>query len=160
MKLKRILLSLTIVSLSLGFSSFQQENESLVWLKIEQVDEYIIKENRPVLIDLYTSWCGWCKHMDKNTFSDPVVSAYLKENFYVVKFNAERTTPVNFRGKSYGRVPDTKYNELAVAMLNGKMAFPTIVYLDATGAYHSTDPGYKTPEQLLVKLKEIVAESK
>ncbi len=93
--------------------------------------------------------------MDKNTFQNPEVAKYLKENFYTVKFNAEQTTPVTFRGQNYATVPNTKYNALAVAMLNGKMAFPTIIYLDEKGAYHSTVSGYKTPEQLLPILKKI-----
>ena len=155
MNIRKITIPTFIIFLFLGLSAFNQESSSLTWLKIEHVDSHIVKKGKPVMIDLYTSWCGWCKHMDKNTFSSPEVKKYLQENYYVVKFDAERALPIQFRGKTYGRIKDTKYNELAVAMLNGKMAFPTIVFLDNKGAYHSTEPGYKTPEQLLEKLKAI-----
>ena len=37
------------------------------------------------VVDLYTKWCGWCKKMDKDTFQNPEVAAYMSSNFYMVK---------------------------------------------------------------------------
>ena len=42
---------------------------------------------RYVLVDVYTDWCGWCKVMDKNTFSEPNVAKILNENFYPLHFD-------------------------------------------------------------------------
>ena len=32
---------------------------------------------RKYFIDVYTDWCGWCKKMDKDTFQNPEVAAYM-----------------------------------------------------------------------------------
>lgn len=69
--------------------------------------------------------------MDKETFNDPEVRAYMIKNFYMVKFNAEQTEDVVFQGQTYSFVPQGKkgYHELAVALTNGNLSYPTVVYL-------------------------------
>ncbi len=47
----------------------------LTWYSIEEALILNEKEPRPVMIDLYTDWCGWCKVMDQRTFSNPNHSA-------------------------------------------------------------------------------------
>src|SRR5262249_10263048 len=32
-------------------------------------------DNRVIVVDVYTDWCGWCKRMDKFVYSDPKVAA-------------------------------------------------------------------------------------
>lgn len=101
-------------------------------MSFEEAVEANEKDPRKFIVDVYTNWCGWCKRMDATTFSDPVVIKYINENYHAVKLNAERTDTivlgqqvfVNKRGGK--RSP----HELAVALLNGKMSYPTIVYLD------------------------------
>ena len=44
---------------------------------------------KKIMMDVYTSWCGPCKMLDKNTFQNPDVVEYVNENYYAVKFNAE-----------------------------------------------------------------------
>ena len=55
------------------------------WLTFEQAVEKAKTTKKPIFIDVYTTWCGWCKVMDKNTFSDPAVAKVLNEQFYPVK---------------------------------------------------------------------------
>ncbi|MBS1565877.1 MAG: thioredoxin family protein, partial [Bacteroidetes bacterium] len=51
------------------------EKGSLHWMTLEEVKEALKKEKRPVYIDLYTDWCGWCKVMDKKTYTNANVIA-------------------------------------------------------------------------------------
>ena len=56
----------------------------------DQVLERAAKENKYIMVDAYTDWCGWCKVMDKETFTDPAVGAVVNENFIPVKINFEK----------------------------------------------------------------------
>ncbi len=57
--------------------------------------------DKPLFIDVYTSWCGWCKRMDQTTFKDPAVVSYLNANFHPVKFDAETKDTIQFLERTY-----------------------------------------------------------
>jgi thioredoxin-related protein len=57
------------------------------WMTIEEAEQANKKEPRKIFVDVYTNWCGWCKKMDKTTFSDSLVQKYGKEKFYFVKLS-------------------------------------------------------------------------
>jgi len=124
--------------------------------------EKIARENKGAdgkkyLVDVYTEWCGWCKVMDKKTFTDPAIQAYLRENFHIVKFDAEQRENVSFKGKEYEWVSGGRrgINKLAIELLGNRMSYPTLVYLDENMNKITASPGYKTPEQLIEELKAI-----
>ena len=116
--------------------------EKIKWLTIEQAAERIKKEPRKVVIDVYTDWCGWCKKMDKSTFTDPEVAALVNKHFYAVKLDAEGKDPITLNGHTYTFKPDYRSHELAVALLQGKMSYPTTVYLDEKFNMLAPVPGY------------------
>lgn len=115
------------------------------------------KENKKYLVDVYTEWCGWCKVMDKKTFTDPKVQEYLRKNFHIVKFDAEQKQPVPFKNKDYEWRPGGRrgVNNLAVNLLGNRMSYPTIVYLDEDMNKITASPGYKKPDQLMKELEAI-----
>ncbi len=131
----------------------------LQWTSIDDLEAVAKNSNKKVMIDMYTSWCGWCKVMDKNTFTDPEVIKYLNDNFHVVKFNAEQKQPVMFKGKKYEWVKGGRrgVNMLAHEMLNGRLGYPSLVYLDENLNKIKVAPGYKKPDQLLADLKGLEA---
>ena len=118
------------------------------WLTFEEAVEKSKTEKKKIFIDVYTDWCGWCKVMDKNTFSDPEIAAYLNENFYPVKFNAEQREEVTFRGQTFKFISSGNrgYHELAAGLLNNKLSFPTVVFLDEEFKIISPVPGYHKPD--------------
>jgi len=142
-------------STDLGVTAYQTTPEGLSWYSIEDLDKMKNLDGKKVMVDMYTSWCGWCKVMDKKTFTDKAVIDYLNEHFVLVKFNAEQREPVTFKGETYEWVKTGRkgVNKLAMKMMSGRLGYPTMVYLDSDKEVIKSSPGYKTPDQLLKELK-------
>ena len=163
----RILLITSLLSFSLAMTSCNQDMANvevleetaagLKWYDFENAMLVNKKEKKKILVDVYTSWCGWCKVMDKKTFTNPEVVEYLNENFVLVKFNAEVKEPIEFKGEQYEfkRMGRRGANALAIKMLDGRLAYPSLVYMDPEFNKIRTSPGYKTPDKLLNELKTL-----
>lgn len=137
--------------------STASDGSKLNWLTIDDLDKIDPKEGKKILVDVYTDWCGWCKVMDKNTFSNPEVIAHLEENFHVIKFNAEQKESITFNGNTYNFKASGRrgYNELAAEMLDGRLSYPSIVYFDEAKQKLISIPGYKKPDQLLSDIQRV-----
>lgn len=125
-----------------NIASAEKATEKIQWLTMEQAAERIKTEPRKVFIDVYTDWCGWCKKMGKDTFTDPKVAALINKHFYAVKLDAEGKDPITLNGYTYTFKPEYKSHELAVALLQGQMSYPTTVYLDEQFNMITPVPGY------------------
>ncbi len=149
--MKKIFLVFLVAVTMLSAVSFRPDKtaEGVKWLTFEQAVEKSKTEKRKIFIDVYTNWCGWCKVMDKNTFSEPNVAKILNEDFYAVKFNAEQREDVVFGGTTFKFVAsgNSGYHELAAALLNNKLSYPTVVFLDENFAMIQPVPGYQKPEE-------------
>lgn len=157
MKMQRhILQFLFLLLLSLGFSLVMQGTLSaqvdrkIKWMTLEEAEAAAKKDPKPIIIDLYTDWCGYCKRLDVYTFSNREIAKYINENFYPVKFNAEGTKVVRFRDVDYAPQAMGKTHQLALALTNGRLSYPTLVYLVKN--YIVPVPGYYSPSQLEVYL--------
>jgi thioredoxin-related protein len=143
---KFLLLTFLMVS-AVAFA--QEAHEGPVkWMTFEQAMEKSKTEKRKIFIDVYTDWCGWCKVMDKNTFSEARVAKILNENFYPVKFDAEQTADVVFSGTTFKFVPQGNkgYHQLAAALLNNQLSYPTVVFLDEEFRMIQPLAGYQKAE--------------
>lgn len=126
---------------------------TLQWLSFQDAQTRLRGEPRVIIMDIYTDWCYWCKVMDKNTYEDRAVAAYLQEKFYPVRFNAETRTSVSWRGKSYDFNPGYKVNDLAISLTSGKLAYPTIVIITPDDHAPTYLTGYRKPADLEPVLK-------
>ena len=127
--LKKNLFSACFVMLVFATNLSAQVN----WLSWEEMMKAQEKEARPVFIDVYTDWCGWCKVMDRETFAKAEVYEVLNRDFYPVKFDAEQRENIKVGSKTYSYVNQGSrgYHELAFTLLDRKMSYPTVVFLDA-----------------------------
>jgi len=93
--------------------------EEIRWYTWAEAAELSKTAPKKIFIDLYTDWCGWCKKMDKSTFVDPSVVKYLNENFYPVKFNAERKDAIVFNETTFEYIKSGRrgVHQLAYALL-------------------------------------------
>jgi len=152
--MKKFVLLLTFV---LPLLLIAQE-KSINWVSIEEAQELQKKEPRKIMMDVYTSWCGPCKMMMKNTFTNPDLIEYINKNYYAVKFNAESPDAITFKGQTFEN-PDYDANRQGrngVHQFSRYMrvsAYPTIVYLDEEMNMLIGDAGYKKAQQLELLLR-------
>src|SRR5687768_444314 len=151
--MKKVLLILGSVALFLSLTALKLTDTpaegSVKWITFEEAIKKSKTEKRPIFIDVYTDWCGWCKVMDKNTFNDPKIANMLNEKFYAVKFNAEQREDVIFNGNTFKFIESGRngYHQLAAALLNNQLSYPTVVFLDEDFKMIQPLPGYrKAPE--------------
>ena len=122
--------------------SSQTAVEGIHWMTIEEAYAAAQKVPKKTVIDVYTDWCGWCKVMDRNTFTNPEVIKYINENYYAVKLDAESKKSFNVGGIKYDFNEQGRANDIAIALLQGKMSYPSIVYLDEQFNMIQPIPGY------------------
>lgn len=142
-------------------SSYDPPAEKITWYSWEEAIELAENTPKKIFIDLYTDWCGWCKRMDATTFQDPQVVSYMNKHFIAVKFNAEQKESVQYKGytmefdESAGR---RGAHQLAISLLNGRMGYPSFVYLDEDQNRITISPGYKEAPAMLRELKYVGGE--
>jgi thioredoxin-related protein len=160
---KYLVLAFTVL---VGLHVRAQQHESVAsavpvkWMTFEEAVEKSKTEKRKIFIDVYTDWCGWCKVMDKNTFTDPQIAKLLNEKYYPVKFDAEQTADVEFRGTTFKFVSfgNKGAHQLAMALLNNQMSYPNFVFLDEEFRIvpifdkSTSVPGYRKPEEFHIFL--------
>lgn len=150
---------LTFLLLSFFLFISAQSQSKVKWLSVEKAMELYEKNPKPLFIDVYTDWCGYCKVMDKKTFQDSATASYINSNFYPVKFDAESDVPLTFKDSVYkneykgkldskGRVMEKGLHSFAIMLLQGKMSYPTIVYFLPNEKILAPIPGYKTPQSI------------
>lgn len=88
-------------------------------------------ENKPVMMDLYTEWCGWCKKLDRETYQDAKV-VELSRNFVCLKIDAEK--------------------EPRLAEKYSIRGYPTIFFTDSQGNVIGGGPGFKDAAGLLAEM--------
>ncbi|MEQ8705138.1 MAG: DUF255 domain-containing protein [Phaeodactylibacter sp.] len=127
----------------------------VTWLELSDALKQQRHQPKPIFIDLYTDWCRWCKVMDQKTFSDPEVTAYLEENFYPVKFNAEKAPPININGKTFQLVSTGRksLHSLAYALMQGEISYPSYVILDDKQQTISRFKGFRDAQDFKVELE-------
>ncbi len=131
--------------------------DSIQWLSVEELEVANATSPKPVFFDIFTDWCGWCKKMDKSTFRDPRVVKLLNEEFHPVKFNAEQRQGFTFMDHDFKFVQNGNrgYNELAAALLDNAMSFPSFVALNEKFERITIVQGYHKAESLLPILRYI-----
>lgn len=100
------------------------------------------KQHKIVMVDFYTTWCGWCKKLDRDVYATDDVGAYADSNIISLKLNAEA-------GEGAELARDCK--------LQG---FPTIIFYDTDGAEIQRQVGYQGPSDFLATLQTVVQKNK
>jgi thiol-disulfide isomerase/thioredoxin len=95
-------------------------------------------EDTPIMIDFFTEWCGWCKKLDTDTYSDPTVRE-LSERFICVKIDGDK--------------------EPALVAKYSVSGYPTILFLASSGDNVDTVVGYADPRHLSEKMNAVLKQT-
>ena len=93
-------------------------------------------ENKLIFMDAYTTWCGPCKMMSKDVFTEASVGAFYNENFINAKIDMEAGEGLELAERYEVR------------------AYPTLLFIDGDGELVHRGVGYQSAEQF-VSLGEI-----
>jgi len=129
-----------IISGLFVFSSmilFAQEAIQFQELPFKDIIAKAKKEKKLVFIDAYASWCGPCKMMEKNVFTQKPVGDYFNTNFVNARFDME---------KGEGREIAAKY---------GVRSYPTYLFLNGEGELVSQNSGYMEQSMFVAMAQDI-----
>ena len=127
-------------------------SNKLQWFEYVEGYNKAKAENKILLVDAYTDWCGWCKVMDRETYTNAEVIAALNQDFVCVKFNPEVEMT-----HSFGKY-NLKSNELLYWLANGQPGgYPTsyFVFHPTKNDERASQAGYLPPDQFLKLLAEV-----
>ena len=89
------------------------------------------KQKKLIFIDAYTSWCGPCKMLKQNTFTDKAAGDFFNKHFINIALDMEKGDGIAFAQKY----------QIA--------AYPTLLIMDADQKSVSVSEGYINPAQLI-----------
>ncbi|MEI7663012.1 MAG: DUF255 domain-containing protein, partial [Bacteroidota bacterium] len=131
-------------------------NEARIkWYTFEDAIRLNKKNPKKMVVDMYTEWCGWCKRMDAETFTNPTIVKYMNSHFYCVKFDAERKDTLVVDGVKYVN-PNPKSNrsthQYAELLLRHQLSYPSYVFLNEHQQSVTVVPGYHQAKEFEVIL--------
>jgi thioredoxin-related protein len=150
MKAKRlgslaIILMAVLMMVVVSRTEETKHGTGLTWIRYDDGLKQAAKAKKPIIVDFYTDWCGFCKKMDKMTYADSTVSKYLKEHFVMVKVNGESKDPLTLpTGSMTGRELTRSFSVTG---------YPTTWFLDPTGQRIDKLVGYVGPDKLIIVLR-------
>ena len=141
----------------ISISSTDEHAGPVHWYTFGEAVELQKKSPKMIMVDVYTDWCGPCKMMSAYTFGNSVIAQYLNEHFYPVKFNAETRDSVIFNGNMFvNHNPEgtpRPVHDFAISILDNKLMYPSIVFLNEEIVRVQTMSGYYKADQFEPILK-------
>ena len=147
---------------ALLFLSNSTNAQEVQWVSFEEAIALNKENPKPILVDIYTDWCGWCKKMDKDTYANPVIAAYINKNYYAVKLDGEGSAPITYKEYTFKLNTERrpKYHELSAMLMNGKLSYPTTVFMNKKEELLTRIPGYLNPRKMEMVLTYFIKEER
>ena len=129
------------------------------WLPLGEALKLNKENPKGIFLTFYSKTSAASSVMLVNAFSHNKVAAYLNDNFYCVRIDAQTSDTLIWDKTYYNKHESGNYHELATTMMKDKMQFPSIFYLDDNNKLILTENSYLSPEALYILSNYIVSES-
>jgi thiol-disulfide isomerase/thioredoxin len=132
---------LCLVSLLATLPAFVRGAETAVpfrQLSLEDASKTAAAEGKLVFIDFYTTWCGPCKMLDEQTWTDAKVGNLIGEKAVALKLDAEKEG-----------APAAKRYKVS--------AYPTLLLLKADGSEVDRIVGFREPAAFALEFRQLLA---
>ncbi len=122
---------------------------SITWHDFNDGLKLAAASKKPVIMDFYADWCGWCRKMETEVFADREVASRLKENYVCVRLHTDRNPGETIKYKNH------TLSKQEFAMMLGVQGLPTLVFLDREGNLITKIPGFVNKSMMLPLLSYI-----
>ena len=136
--MKKILFTLLLV---LGISAAADAQVRFLDSSTDAVRKEAIAQDKLVFIDLYATWCGPCKAMERDVFSKKEVGDFMDEYFVAAKYDIDKPTRKALAGK------------------HGIRPIPTYLVFNTEGDLLGKITGSMPAEEFTAALRKIIAET-
>ncbi|MEP7376008.1 MAG: DUF255 domain-containing protein [Chitinophagaceae bacterium] len=154
--MKRIL---GILILNFPFFIYAQSNnsQSIHWirgLRWHKIEEQAKRENKYIFVDCYATWCGPCKEMDRNVYTDDSVIDHLNEKFISIRLQMDKTK--NDDSDIIVQYADAE----SISTLYTVTSYPTFLFFSPEGLPIHKATGYKSPDQFVALINDALNPNK
>lgn len=150
-----LVLSITLITTE-AWTTVKSGDDKIEWMDFNEGYALSNSGGKIAIIDCYTDWCGWCKVMDKKTFSDSSVIEKMNENFIAIKFNPEIKDKLYIIGEDTLNGPQLLY-----ALSNNKPSgYPTLFYYIPQTKKMYQQPGYQDVEKFHASMDNLISYQK
>jgi thioredoxin-related protein len=141
MKSFRIILMIAVSIVMMLHTTLK--GNTIDWISLDEAQERQKLVAKPMMLFFYTDWCKFCKEMDKTTFSNEQIGAYINQHFYSVRINAEGMDTITWNDTIYTNPGDKERSthDLARALLGHRLTYPTTMFLNQQYQFRFVVPG-------------------
>jgi len=120
-------------------ASAAQTGDGIQWVSYSEGRQRGEAENKKVFLVFNADWCPYCLQMEKETFQNPTVIAYVNRNFVPISVNSDR--------------------EQDIAAKYSVRGLPSTWFISENGDRIGNRPGYISADEMLKILKYIGSDS-
>jgi len=125
----------------------EDEKTAWQWLDFSDAQPLALQQNKHLIINFYSIGCYWCRKMDKDTYGNQEIIAYLDSNYIGAKVNNGSNRKVTWREQTL--------TERELARYFNVRGTPFTAFVDTSGQIVGSAPGYLPPTTFAPLLKYV-----
>ncbi len=129
-----------------------KDGAGLTWYPYPEALKLGKKEGKHVMVHFTATWCGWCRKMEKETYTDTSIIGTLNKDFVLTKVWGDQDSLFDIDGYKISE-RDLGQTQYAIR------SYPTLAFVSPEGANLGTLPGYRQAPELK-KILEFVRDRK